>query len=788
MSALNRKLLRDLWHIRGQALAIATVIACGVSTVVMSFGTLESLEITRDAYYEQQRFADVFAHLKRAPASIRDEIARIDGVRSVDTRIVEAANLDVAGMDEPVLGRLISLPRRGAVALNQAVLRRGRLPDGKRPDEAILSEPFADAHGLLPGDQIQATINGHKRRLDIVGIALSPEYIYAIGPGVIMPDDERFGIVWMGREAMAASFDLKSAFNDVSLSLMRSADKSAVIRQLDQILAPWGGIGAYGRADQISHAFVANEMEQLRSLGNIVPPIFLAVAAFLLNVVISRIITTEREEIGLMKAFGYSNLAVGVHYLKLVLLITAVGVALGFLVGAWFGRAVTELYADLLFRFPVLYFRFDLQIFAAAGGVSLAASGLGALGAIRSAVNLPPAVAMQPAAPTVYHRGLLNRMGLSKGLSQPTLMILRHLGRWPIRAGLTTLGISMAVAILVASLFFFDAVEHLLDIYFHHGQRQDATVVFSEPRDIGAMVEIGHLPGVMAAEPYRAVAVKLHLGARSERGSITGLDGETTLHRVLDRDLNAVSLPHTGLVLSTQLAEMLNARTGMRVRVEVLEGRRPVVDVPVTSIVEEYIAAPAYMRRAALNKLMGEGRLISGVYLQVDSQYSGQLYRHLKETPAVAGVSLQTAALDTFRKTMAETLNIMLFFYVLFGALIAIGVVYNSARVSLSERGRELASLRVLGFTRGEVSYILLGELTILTLVALPLGCIFGLGLAHVMVSNLNTELFRVPMVVAPATFAVSMLTVIAASAASGLIVRRRIDRFDLVAVLKTRE
>ena len=189
------------------------------------------------------------------------------------------------------------------------------------------------------------------------------------------------------------------------------------------------------------------------------------------------------------------------------------------------------------------------------------------------------------------------------------------------------------------------------------------------------------------------------------------------------------------------------------------------------------------MHRAALNDLMGEGRLISGVFLQVDNRYAAALYHTLKDTPAVAGVTLQTAALEAVRKTMAETLNIMMSFYVLFGSLIAFGVVYNSARVSLSERGRELASLRVLGFTRAEVSYILLGELAVLTLAALPIGCVFGVGLARLIVSNLNTELFRVPMVVTPVTFAMAMSATV-----SGLSVRRRIDRFDLVAVLKTRE
>lgn len=791
IAVLDKKLFRDLWHIRGQAMAIAVVIACGVSTVVMSFGTLASLEVTRDAYYEQQRFADVFAHLKRAPTALVERIARIDGVKRVETRIVEAANLDVAGMDEPVLGQLISLPATaGAGAgtgLNKIFLRQGRLPDPNRVDEVVLSEPFADAHGLIPGGHIRATINGHRRELDIVGIAISPEYIYAIGPGILMPDDERFGIVWMGRDALAASFDLKSAFNDVSLSLMRAADEAAVIERLDRILSPWGGIGAYGREDQISHAFVANEMELLKGLGSVIPPIFLAVAAFLLNVVISRIIATEREQIGLMKAFGYSDLSVGGHYLKLVLLVASVGVALGLLVGAWFGREVTEIYTDF-FRFPVLFFKLDLQVFVLAGIASLLASGIGAVGAIRAAVILPPAVAMQPAAPTIYRRGVLNMFGLTERLSQPTLMILRHLGRWPLRAGLTTLGISMSVAILVASLFFYDAIEHLMDVYFHHGQRQDATVVFTEPRNMRALTEIRRLPGVMAAEPYRVVAAKLYHGNRYERASIAGLDGDAILRRALDEDLRPVALPETGLVLSTTMAKMLNASRGSRVRLELLEGQRPVIEVPVTAIIEEFIAAPAYMHRDALNRLMREGPTISGAYLQIDHNQSEALYRDLKNLPAVAGVSLQTAALTTFRKTMAETMNIMLFFYVLFGGLIAFGVVYNSARISLSERGRELASLRVLGFTRGEVSYILLGELAILTILALPFGCVFGVVLAQLMVANLNTELFRVPMVVEPATFAMAMTAVIAASMVSGLIVRRRIDGFDLVSVLKTRE
>jgi len=787
MRVLDRKLFRDLRHIRGQAVAIAVVIACGVSTVVMSFGTLGSLEMTRDAYYDQQRFADVFSHLKRAPLSLARHIGAIPGVRQVETRIVEIATLDVAGMAEPILGRLISLPAKPGHGLNRIVLRKGRLPSPKRPDEIVLSEPFADAHGLALADQIVATINGHKRRLDIVGVGLSPEYIYAIGPGVLMPDDKRFGIVWMGRQALAASFNLEGAFNDITLTMLRAANRAVVIDDLDDLLRPYGGIGAYGREDQISHAFVSNELEQLRGIGEVIPPIFLFVAAFLLNVVITRIIATEREQIGLLKAFGYSNVAVGVHYFKLVMLISAVGIILGFFVGSWFGRGVTEIYTDF-FRFPVFYFHLDVRVFAAAGLVSLAASCIGALSALRACVKMTPATAMQPSPPTSYRRGLLSALGLASWLSQPSLMILRHIGRWPLRAGLTTLGISMSVAILVGSLFFYDAIDHMVDIYFHQGQRQDATVVFTNPRDVRVLSEVRRLPGVEMLEPYRIVAAKLHLGRNIERVGIIGMDRETVLRRVLDTDLQAVTLPEAGLVLSVKLAELIGASRGDIITVETLEGRRHRVDVPVTSIVEEYIAAPAYMERRALNRLMGEGRLVSGAYLQIDAAHEKELFRQLKDTPAVAGVTMQTSALYMFRHTMEETLDIMLSFYLLFGGLIAVGVVYNSARVSLSERGRELASLRVLGFTRGEVSYVLLGEMAILTLAALPIGCVLGLGLAHLMAANLDSKLFRIPMFIETSTFATAITTVIVASIVSGLIVRRRIDTFDLISVLKTRE
>ncbi|MEM7022984.1 MAG: ABC transporter permease [Pseudomonadota bacterium] len=786
MRALDRKLVRDVWKIRGQALAIALVIGCGIAVFVMTLGMIESLEETRAAYYDRYRFADVFGSAKRAPEHLAERIRALPGVALVAPRIVKDVTLDVAGLDEPATGRLVSVPERSRPVLNDVVLRSGRWVSPGRPDEVIASEPFAEAHGLRPGDHFHATINGHRRRLEIVGIGLSPEFVYAIGPGALMPDNLRFSILWMGHEALAAAFDLEGAFNDVTLRLRRDVSTPEVIARLDDLLEPYGGLGAYDRSDQTSDWFVSGEIDQLRTMATVLPTIFLAVAAFLLNLVVSRLIATEREQIGLLKAFGYGNTAVGWHYLKLVIAMASLGLVLGLMVGGWLGRTMAGFYIEM-FRFPFLYYQPSPATYAAAAVVTLGAAVLGTLGAVRKAVALPPAEAMIPPPPPSYRRSLEGH-ALERLIDQPSRMILRHVFRWPVRSALTTVGIAMAVALMIASLHWLDSIEQMLDVYFYQEQRHDAVVSLEEAQGGGALGSLARLPGVIAAEPFRSVPVRFHQAHLEHRGTITGLPPNSSLQRVLDSAGRGVALPPEGIVLSATLANLIAVEPGDPVTIEVLEGRRPTVDVPVAAVIDNDLGTPAYMDMRALNRLMLEGPTISGAYLLVDGQDEGELYRTLKDTPAVAAVTLRSAAISSFQDTLEETMVFMIAFYVVFGGLLAFGVVYNSARIALSERARELASLRVLGFTRREVSYILLGELLLLTLVALPTGCILGYLLAAGLSAAMETELYRVPFVIEPATYGIGVLVVVVAAMASSIIVRRQINRLDLIEVLKTRE
>lgn len=787
IGSLNKKLFRDLWRIKGQGLAISAVVACGIALMISSFGTVTVLEESMRAFYDRTRFADVFGTLKRAPDSLLEDIQQIPGVAIAETRITAAVNLDMPNMDEPATGRLISLPERGEPLLNDVVILAGRYPSPLRPSEVAITEPFAKAHKLGLGGTFQAIINGNKRTLEIVGIALTPEYIYALGPGSLMPDDKRFGAMWMGRKALAAAFDMDGAFNDVTMGLQRGASEDEVVRQLDVLLEPYGGVGAYAREDQLSHFFLTNEIVQLRTSGAIFPPVFLLVAAFLLNVVVSRIVATEREQIGLLKAFGYNDMEVGWVYLKLVLILVLVGLGLGIALGLWMGSGMITMYATY-YKFPLLNYGINPGVLTSAAMISLIAGLAGGLGAVRQAVKLSPAVAMAPPVPTSYQAGALSRFFSQFKISQPTRMIFRHVTRFPVRAGLTIIGVAFSVALMIMSLFFLDSVERVIEVYFFQAERQTLTVSFVEPRPATVEQEIQNLPGVIKTQPVRSVAVRLRNGHLSDRKAIQGIVSGADLARLLDNDQKIIEPPPGGLALSKHIATDLNLKIGDVVTVEVLQERRPIVQIPIVRLVEEYLGFQAYMHIDAVNRMMKEGPTVTSVHVMVDSRYADELYATLKDTPAVAGIAQQTATLTSFRETMDNTMNVMIGFYVGLASLIAFGVAYNAARIALSERARALASLRVLGFTREEVTYILLGELGVLTLVSLPVGCILGYGMALSMSPMLSTDMYNFPFVIEPSTYGWSVVVVCISAILCGLITRHRVFGLDLVSALKTRE
>jgi putative ABC transport system permease protein len=591
----------------------------------------------------------------------------------------------------------------------------------------------------------------------------------------------------MGRRALADAFRMEGAFNDVTLSLVPGTSPEAVITRLDRLIDPYGGLGAVPRARQLSHFFLESELQSLQGIGRVIPIVFLAVAAFLLNIVLGRIVSIQRQEIAALKALGYSNRTVALHFVQFSLLIGTAGAIAGVVAGAWMGRGMTRIYTQF-FQFPVLEYQLAARTVIEAIAVGGVAAGVAALGAALRVLRLPPAEAMRPAPPAIYRVSWLERIGSRRWLSQPTRIVIRNVQRHPLRAGLSTLGIAMGGAMMVVGLFSIDSIDFVVDVQFRTAQLYDVVITFVEPVSAPAAQEVERLPGVMASEPMRMVPVKLISGFRSRYGAITGLPDPSRLNRVVDSSLSVRTLPPDGLVLSRKLAEVLGIDRGDRVTVDVLEGARPTREVVVSDLVDEFMGTNAYMRIDALHRLMQEGDSLSGAYLDVDPLAMNRLFSALKSTPAIAGVTLKSAALESFERTLAENIAITRTVTVVFALIIAFGVIYNTSRIALSERARELATLRIIGFSRNDVSYILLGEIAVVTIAALPLSLLLGYGLAAAAVRAYDTEVYRIPLILTARTCVQALTTTIVATLISGALVRRRLNRLDLIAVLKTRE
>lgn len=787
MKALNRKLWRELWQMKGQVFAITLVVTSGVATFIMFISTFHSLEFTRAKFYNDYNFADVFVNLKRAPESLKDKIKNINGVKQLETRVCAQAKLDIKGFTESVTGKIISIPDDGMPILNRLYLRKGRLPDPSRDDEVVINETFAQAHGFNPSDQFAAVINGKWKRLTITGIALSPEYILLMKTGAMSPDFKRYGALWMTRKAISKAYDMDGAFNDVVLTLYPGAKISDVIRDLDNILGRYGGFGAYGRKDQMSHRLLSEEFRQLKTSSKIFPTIFICVAAFLLNVVMSRTINTQREQIATLKAFGYSNTDIGFHYSHLVVLIITAGILCGIAVGIWLGKMLGGIYMET-YRFPAFIYKLHTWVIFAAVFVSIVSALGGTAHSLWRASMQTPAEAMRPEAPAKYRVSVIEKVGVGRWLSQPSRIIIRNMERKPIRTFLSVIGIAVACATMISSGFFKDSVDHMVYIHFVLSQKEDMTVTFTEPTSYKAIYELKETQGIIDGESFRVVPVKIKFGHRSYKTVINGIEPDSHLSLLLDKNLKTIPLPSAGILLTDYLGELLGVKTGDLITIETLEGSKTIRQVEVVGLAKQYLGVMGYMDLSALNRLMNEGDAISGAYLVTDSRYRDKLFRSFVEMPRVSEIVIRKNEISNMYDVMAKAMLFFTFIASLMACSIAFGVVYNSARISLSERSRELSSLRVLGYTRGEIAYILLGELGLITLVAIPFGFIIGYWICAYIAQALDNDLFRVPMIIEANTYAQAAAVVLASALISGLIVRRKLDHLDLVEVLKTRE
>ncbi len=785
---LDRKLARDLRAHLGSSVAIALVVACGVAAFVAERSVAQLLGSAQREYYAAVRFPDVFAQVRRAPDAAVPALRRIPGVQRLAVRATGEVVVRIPGLREPATARIVGTRPPGDGTLNHLVLRAGRLPFAAERDAVVVSEGFARANGLDVGDRIGAVIGDAWRALRIVGLAVTAEFTYEFRPGDFLPDPQRYGVLWLDAEVAADALGLRGEWNDLALSLAAGADTAAVRDALDAALARYGSLGSYTRARHASHQFVTEEIRQNQTFAYVLPVIFLGVAAFLVNLVLGRVVTQQRDQIGTLKAYGFPARTVMRHYALFAVLPVLPGVLLGMLLGLWFASYLAGVYAEF-FRFPSLALRVFPRELLAAAGIATAAALVGALASLRRLLALPPAQAMRPEAPAAYAHGVVDRLLAVRFRSPVWRMVARALAHQPVRTALGALGIGLGSAVVVAGTFGFDAVGRMREVLFTLAARADVTVVLRDPQGMGILDALAQLPGVHRAEPVRELAVRIRHAHRDRSTALTGVDPGATLRRLVNVRAESPAVSAQGLTMGATLARVLDVQLGESVEVEFLDGRRRRVRLEVAAIIDDMAGLGAYVPAAALPALVGAGPFVTGADLAVDLDSIDVLYDRLARAPAVRSIQVRSATQAAFDRTVRQNFLIVLVTLVSFASVLAAGTIYNAGRVTLSERERDLASLRVLGFTRGEVARMLFGELLVLGAIGLPLGLLIGVGFASGVVAAFgNTELFRMPLVIGPRTLAAGVAVPLVAAVLAAAPLRRRLDRLDLIGVLKTRE
>lgn len=787
MRALTKKLFRDLWNLKIQTLTISIIVTGGLALLISSWSSYESLQNSRQNFYDRYIFADLFAEMKRAPQGIEKKLQNIPGISLVEGRIVIDGLASIQGQDEPAVMRLVSLPASGNSILNKLFLRQGRLPvESAEVSEVVLHEAFAKAHGILPGQFVQVLVEGKHQKLQVVGIGTSPEYIYAISSISVLPDDVHFGLMWVPYKTLSRLSERQDSINSISAVLESNANPQAVIKELDRKLAPYGTLGTYQRKDQLSHRFLEDEMKQQKGTAIVTPVIFLSVAAFLVHIIFSRLISLNRPQIATLKALGMSDKEVSMHFFTLVFCMILLGIIPGILFGVYVGKLFAHIYLEF-YHFPNLNYTISARAVIAGVFAGLLPAMMGAWQSISRVFKLTPATAMRPPTPPAFQQNLLDKI-IPSGTSPLNKIILRNLFHRPDRLLMITMGMATSLGILITAMSWGGMVSEFMSTQFQRVQRENIEITFLHPVDLNSLQTLRHKKGVLAVEGYRSVPIRIHHLHLKKEIPLTGIPEKPLLRQSIDTNLRPVPLPEYGILLGRFFSERWKIRKGDTVDIEVLDGRQQKFSIVVSGISDEFFGLSATMKIGDLLALLDEAPGVNRVLLTADPAELTHLYVELKNIPEIGSIVFKNFMYRGFQSTMGNIISVATIILISFALAIGIGVIYNSIRVNFAERSWEMATLEVMGMKKNDVFTIIFLEVSLQVLCSLVPGCFIGHWMTVISFSDIHTETFAMPIIIRLETYAKGIMIVILTLLFCSLLMYRMIGRLNLVDALKARD
>ncbi|QDU96078.1 ABC transporter permease [Lignipirellula cremea] len=792
MNTLNRKLAREIFNAKGLLLAITSIIAVGVMCFVTLQSAYQNLSYAKRDYYRDSRMADFWIDLKKAPLSEIDALYRIRGVSEIESRISFNATVDLEGVVKPLNGFVLSLPDQRMPILNEIALQQGDYFSSRRANEVIINESFARAHRLYPGQRLHLLMNNRRQELIIVGTALSSEFVYVQGPGSLVPDPSTFGVFYIKRSFAEDVYDFQGAANQIIGRLAPEARDQIdpILQQAETLLDSYGVFSTTPLRLQTSNQFLSNEISGLGAMSTIVPSIFLAVAAVVLNVLLTRLARQQRVVVGTLKALGYSSGQVFWHFLKFGLVVGLIGGLIGAGFGYWGATGITRVYRHFM-DFPDLDSRFYPGVMAVGMIVSLGCAGAGAFYGAYTMLRLLPAEAMRPEPPRSGGAIWLERATWFWSLLNASWrMVLRTVFRQYVRSGANVFASMMGAGLLVTGFMLSASQDYLLEFQFYRAVRSDIDLQFKEVEGRPALDEIRRLPGVDRAEPLLNVAFEFVHGPYRRKSAVTGLSPGAVLTIPRDAAGTAMPIPETGLVITRRLATLLHLQQGDQVTLIPVQGERRPCQAAVARIADSYMGLGAYAEIAFLSGLVQEEFALSGAQLLVNHRPHDmrRLYLELKQTPGIQGVTARADTIRNLEKALLENQMVSVITIIVFAGVVFFGSIVSSSMVNLAERRREVATFRALGYTPWQVGGLFFRESMLTNLLGSLLGLPVGYGLVVLTAWSYNNDLLRLPVVTPPWIWFVTLGLATIFALCAQAVVQWSIHRMDFVEGLKVKE
>lgn len=787
MKILFRNLFRDIKKSKGQFISILIIVVLGVSFYTSLNSMFRNLSNSSSKYYEEYRLADIWVDIYKSPESVKKYIEDLPNIQKVTERIVKDASVNIS--NENATLRFITLPNVKEDILNDIVIKSGRYFSEEDDNQCLLDEDFFKANDLKLGDYIYPIINGNEVKLKIIASVKSPEYVYTLrDSSEIMPDNKKFGIIYVKKSFGEAVFDFKGSINNISVKLLDTTKIESSKDDIKRALKNYGISGIIDRDEQTSTMIIQDEIEKMQAMGSSFPIIFFIVASVIIYIMMSRMVENQRGQIGVLKALGFSNLQVLIYYMSYAAIISISGSIIGSVIGTYMGIGLTT-FINQYFNLPLAKTEIYLDLVIPASILTLTFSLFAGYHSCKSVFKIMPSEAMREKSPEIGKKTVIEKVNLIwKHTSNLEKIVIRNIFRYKKRAFLTSIGIIFSTAILLIALTMKDSTDFMIEQQYGSIQDYDIKVKFSSLISTNELDSIKTIEHVKDVEAILETGIEISNGWKSKNIELTALINEPKIYKVVNNHGENINMPKNGILIPDRLADTLSVDINDNVNIKFfLPGKAP-KEVLVKGIIAQYVGSSAYTSMDNLNNLLGEGMIASSAVLKLDSSNSeNEVKKYLRDMKGVTSVESKADSYNAFIKTMAA-MKASIGSLIVLSAVLLMAVLYNIAAINIFERQRELATLKVLGFHNNEIKKIIFNENYIIVSFAILFGIPLGNWLGKYIIVASSTDSYTIPHVISLKSYVITIILTLAFAIITNSILMKKIKSINMLEVLKNKE